>query len=363
MREGQIRIPSGCAVAGVIDRLGRRFSGEVIIRSIAAMRDRSNGLGGGFATYGIYPHYSQWYALHIFYDHHGAKVDCEQYLKQHFEIADQSPIPTRHMQEITDSPLIWRYFVNPIPARLYRCGMDQREYVARSVLAVNRQIDGAYVFSSGKNMGIFKGVGYPEDIARFYRLEEYEGYCFTAHGRYPTNTPGWWGGAHPFGLLDYSVVHNGEISSYDTNRRTIEMYGYSCTLQTDTEVIAYIVDYLHRAKGLTFDEIAQVLAPPFWQAIEEMPPEKRECAAYLRSTFASLLVNGPFSIIVGFSGGLLALNDRLKLRSMVVGEKGDVVYFASEEAAIRVVEPEPDRVWAPKGGEPVIVAQAGGTER
>jgi glutamate synthase domain-containing protein 1 len=163
--------------------------------------------------------------------------------------------------------------------------------------------------------------------------------------------------------LDYSVVHNGEISSYDTNRRTIEMYGYSCTLQTDTEVIAYIVDYLHRAKGLTFDEIAQVLAPPFWQAIEEMPPEKRECAAYLRSTFASLLVNGPFSIIVGFSGGLLALNDRLKLRSMVVGEKGDVVYFASEEAAIRVVEPEPDRVWAPKGGEPVIVAQAGGTER
>ncbi|MFY9563777.1 MAG: hypothetical protein WAQ71_06170, partial [Limnochordia bacterium] len=79
--------------------------------------------------------------------------------------------------------------------------------------------------------------------------------------------------------------------------------------------------------------------------------------------FASLLVNGPFSIIVGFSGGLLALNDRLKLRSMVVGEKGDVVYFASEEAAIRVVEPEPDRVWAPKGGEPVIVAQAGGTER
>lgn len=69
------------------------------------------------------------------------------------------------------------------------------------------------------------------------------------------------------------MVHNGEISSYDTNRRTIEMYGYSCTLQTDTEVIAYIVDYLHRAKGLTFDEIAQVLAPPFWQAIEEMPPE------------------------------------------------------------------------------------------
>ena len=50
-------------------------------------------------------------------------------------------------------------------------------------------------------MGVFKAVGYPEDVGRFYRLEEYAGYCWTAHGRYPTNTPGWWGGAHPFALL------------------------------------------------------------------------------------------------------------------------------------------------------------------
>lgn len=31
----------------------------------------------------------------------------------------------------------------------------------------------------------------------------------------------------------------------------------------------------------------------------------------------------------------MALNDRLKLRSMVVGEKDDKVFIASEEAAIR----------------------------
>ena len=85
-------------------------------------------------------------------------------------------------------------------------------------------------------MGTFKAVGFPEDVGEFYRLEEYEGYSWTAHGRYPTNTPGWWGGAHPFTLLDYSIVHNGEISSYDANRRFIEMFGYKCNLQTDTEV-------------------------------------------------------------------------------------------------------------------------------
>jgi glutamate synthase domain-containing protein 1 len=197
-------------------------------------------------------------------------------------------------------------------------------------------------------------VGFPEDVGRFYCLEDYEGYCFTAHGRYPTNTPGWWGGAHPFGLLDYSVVHNGEISSYDANRRAIEMYGYKCTLKTDTEVIAYIIDYLHRKQGLTLTEICTVIAAPFWSTIKSKPREEREELEYLRCVFDSQLINGPFSIIAGFEGGMLALNDRLKLRSMVVGEKDDMVYVASEEAAIRVIQNDLDRVWSPKGGEGVI---------
>lgn len=75
----------------------------------------------------------------------------------------------------------------------------------------------------------------------------------------------------------------------------------------------------------------------------------------LRKVFASLLITGPFSIILGFDGGLMALNDRLKLRSMVVGEKDDKVFIASEEAAIRVMEPDAENIYAPAGGEPVIV--------
>ena len=210
-------------------------------------------------------------------------------------------------------------------------------------------------------MGTFKAVGYPEDVGRFYRLEEYEAYCWTAHGRYPTNTPGWWGGAHPFSLLEWSVVHNGEISSYDANRRCVEMFGYQCTLQTDTEVMAYIADYLLRRQGLTLEETASVMAAPFWSTIEHLEPQEAERLTYLRKVFPSLLLTGPFSIILGFSGGLMALNDRLKLRSMVVGEKDDRVFISSEEAAIRVMEPDAENIWAPMGGEPVIVRLKEGT--
>lgn len=353
-KEGEVRIPSGCAISGIFSKSGRKITGETIIKSIAVMHERSNGLGGGFAAYGIYPEYKDYYAFHVFYDDIDAKRCCETFLERHFDIINLSKIPTRKIPQITDEPLIWRYFVTPLPTKLNDSQLEPDEFVVRCVFKVNKLIKGSYIFSSGKNMGVFKAVGYPEDVGKFYRLEDYEGDCFTAHGRYPTNTPGWWGGAHPFALLDCSVVHNGEISSYDANRRSMELYGYHCTLQTDTEVITYIIDYLRRKQHLTLKEICSVIAAPFWNTIENYPKEERETLEYLRTVFSSQLITGPFSILVGFEGGMMALNDRLKLRNMVIAEHNDMVYVASEEAAIRVIAPVVDKIWSPKGGEGVI---------
>lgn len=362
-REGECRIPSGCAISGIFAKDGTRFTGEDIIKSIEIMHDRSNGLGGGFAGYGIYPEYKDHYAFHVFYDSKEAKTDCEEFLERHFDIINLSKIPTRTMSEIVDEPLMWRYFLTSLPTKLKYSNLDEREYVARSVIKVNTKIDGAYIFSSGKNMGVFKAVGYPEDIGKFYRLDEYEGYCWTAHGRYPTNTPGWWGGAHPFALLDYSIVHNGEISSYDANKCFVETLGYKCNLLTDTEAITYIMDYLLRKQKMTPEEAAIVIAAPFWSTIESKPKTERELYTYLRKMFPSLLITGPFSILLGFDGGLMALNDRLKLRSMVAAEKDKIFYVASEESAIRAIQPNPDRVWSPKGGEPIVVRLENGGEQ
>ena len=101
--------------------------------------------------------------------------------------------------------------------------------------------------------------------------------------------------------------------------------------------------------------VAAVIAAPFWSTIARRSPQEQEKLSYLRKVFSSLLITGPFSIVLGFEGGLMALNDRLKLRSMVTAEKDDLVFIASEEAAIRAMEPDASNVWAPMGGEPVIV--------
>jgi len=219
MREGLVRIPSGCAISGIVNRKGELFSGADIVESISIMHERSNGLGGGFAAYGIYPEYKECYALHIFFDDIKAREQTEYFINRNFYIYLSEEVPTRKVKAITKKPIIWRYFVTPMETKLKDFTDNEDEFTAQFVMRINSQIEGAFIASSGKNIGAFKAVAYPEEVGEFYRLDEYKAYLWTAHGRFPTNTPGWWGGAHPFTLLDWSVVHNGEISSYDANRR------------------------------------------------------------------------------------------------------------------------------------------------
>jgi glutamate synthase domain-containing protein 1 len=39
---------------------------------------------------------------------------------------------------------------------------------------------------------------------------------------------------------------------------------------------------------------------------------------------------------------------------MVAGSNGDYMYLSSEESAMRLVSPNLDKFWCPRGGEPVV---------
>jgi glutamate synthase domain-containing protein 1 len=344
---------SGCSIFGMMNLRGDKTDGSPIIRAIANMKDRSNGLGGGFAVHGIYPELAGHYALHVMFDDDGARQETEQYIHDNFDLERAESIPCRPLPEIRDVPLLWRYFILPSLGCADEDESDD-DFMVRAVMHINARIDGAFVFSSGRNMGVFKGVGYPEDIGRFFRLDEYEGYLWVAHGRFPTNTQGWWGGAHPFNILDMSVVHNGEISSYGTNRRFLEMYGYDCTLHTDTEVLAYGVDLLMRRHGLSIEDMANVFASPMWEQVDRMPLERRKRVTALRQVYSSLLMNGPFSIIVSSNDKMIGLTDRIRLRPLVAGRAGDMLYISSEEAPIHLIQDGLEDTWTPSGGEPII---------
>lgn len=107
----------------------------------------------------------------LFFDQRSTRKDCEAFLKERFEIVQSEIIPTRKIPRITDEPIIWRYFVDPLKSVLSSMQLDEKEFVARTVMKINAEMKGAYVFSTGKNMGAFKAVGFPEDVGMFYQLE------------------------------------------------------------------------------------------------------------------------------------------------------------------------------------------------
>ena len=356
-----------CGIIGFMSRKKRMIKGDKIALALDSLKERGNGKGSGYVGYGIYPtKYKDCYAFHILIDNtpkfEKIKVEVENVLEQYGTIVKDEEIPTEDgIIEKTQIP--WRYFYEVDEKYADR----EEDVVVDIVMEINDKIDGAFVISSGKDLGVFKAVGWPNEVAEFYRIDKYEGYMWLAHARYPTNTKAWWGGAHPFNLLNWSVVHNGEITSYGTNKRFVEMFGYKCRLLTDTEVVAYILDLLMRKHKLPVEYALFALAPRFWDEIDKMPEEEREIYTAIRLTYGGAMLNGPFAIAVGTPQGLIFMNgdiekdttmfgltDRIKLRPLIAAEKDDMIFVSSEESAIRRICPKLDRVWMPDAGVPVI---------
>jgi glutamate synthase domain-containing protein 1 len=354
--------PEACGIAGHINIDGKRESGKRAADMLETMVDRENGLGAGYACYGLFPDLADYYCVQLLLDDMCAKEGVEEYFKSEAEIVKDELVYTQPVKTMKGPyPLIWRFFLD-VPKKYIKDNPNvdnTDDYIVNMVMHINEKLDGAFCVSSGKNMAVFKGNGWSYEIAEFYDIaNKYKGYMWLAHSRFPTNTPGWWGGAHPFNILDTSICHNGEITSYGTNKRYVEMWGYKCTLLTDSEVITYIVDLLWRQHKLPKQIAAMAMAPRYYDELATWPEAQRRLAMIIRMTYRAAMVNGPFSILVGTNEPkptMMALTDRKKLRPMTVAvsEDGGTVYAASEECAFRRVKVKSE-TWASVAGNPVI---------
>ncbi len=132
------------------------------------------------------------------------------------------------------------------------------------------------------------------------------------------------------------------------------MHGYLCTMRTDTEVVAYAADLIMRRHGLPSEIAAAVFASPLWHEMEHMPESERCIYRALRQTYGSLLLNGPFTVIIARNGEMIGLGDRIRLRPLVSGIKGNILYVSSELSAIYIAEPQLEVICIPQGGQPII---------
>jgi hypothetical protein len=236
--------------------------------------------------------------------------------------------------------------------------------VRRAVQDLNREFSKpsfrAHIYSWGRHVDVFKGVGYPSDVYQAYEIEKrLKGAdLWVSHTRQPTNSPGrlpiW---SHPFSSGEWVVVHNGDISSFGANMSFLESAGFRSFVGTDSEVIAFLLDHLTSTERLSIEEACRILVNPF----EEDGTDGSFQGMTVR--FRGARLDGPFTVVAGYSDGedvyLAVLADRFKFRPVVVGEDENYVYAASEEAQIRAVSPNA-RVWTLEPGSFMLASSSRG---
>ena len=99
-----------CSIFGAMNRDGERFTGKGVMKAIANMHVRGNGLGGGFAAYGIYPEYKDYYAFHLMFTGNSpeakrsAKLVFDAFLCENFDVVSDGEIPHSDEKEASDPP-------------------------------------------------------------------------------------------------------------------------------------------------------------------------------------------------------------------------------------------------------------------
>ncbi|MCY0860290.1 MAG: glutamate synthase [Sulfolobaceae archaeon] len=329
MIEGEY-YPSGCGIFGILrKRNASKIKGKDVVRAIERVRFRGSDRGAGFAVFNFKS--QNYYLLKIFY--RGSEDEVRELLeKEGINVIDV--IKEAEINDICSCSVIALADLNLIKMKMrtlnFRLWKDK----------IGR------IYSAGSSLQVYKGVGYPLDIARIYNIDEIEGDMWLAHTRQPTNSPGYypyW--SHPFSSFNVAVVHNGDISSFGANMEFLKSKGIESFVGTDSEVIAFLFEELVN-EGFSLEETIEILINPS-RRIRPLDP-------FVEHMLRNARLDGPFSVIIGYDSGddlyLIGIADRNKFRPMIMGEDENYYYIASEENEIRELSPNA-RVWTLKPGE------------
>jgi glutamate synthase domain-containing protein 1/glutamate synthase domain-containing protein 3 len=390
----------GCGVTGFACTIP--VGGRHIIEPSVQMHNRGNGKGGGIAAVGLVagqlgvdqqtleedfllqvalldvsvcPEIEQTFIRPFFTVHHEAFLET---------IDDYRDLPGLEIKP----PAVKRYFVRVKPDVLSRFQQErglqdlpylkaEEEFVYQNTFHLNRTYYSslgekrAFVLSHGRNMMILKMVGYAEQVAQYYRLEEFKAHIWIAHQRYPTRGRVWHpGGAHPFIGMNEALVHNGDFANYYSVTEHLKQRNVYPLFLTDTEVSVQVFDLLNRVYGYPLEYIIEALAPTGEMDFDHLSPEKQRIYRHIQATHIHGSPDGPWFFIIARTlpaerkFQLIGITDTAMLRPQVFAfQDGDfqvglicsekqaidstLQSLASEDARFGTVA---DRYWNARGG-------------
>ena len=343
----------GCGVTGFACSIP--VGGKHIFEPSRLMHNRGNGKGGGIAAAGLVAEdlgvsqevLDDYYLIHVaLLDPTVRQSMEEQFISPHMEVAADHQLPTvddyRDIEGLEIRPPdVWRYCVRIKPDILAAFAEKNKledmaprkvedEFIWQNTVALNRACydtlgdKKAFVLSHGRNMMILKIVGYAEQVAQYYKLDDVKAHVWIAHQRYPTKGRVWHpAGAHPFMGLDEALVHNGDFANYFSVAEYLRQKNIYPHFHTDTEVSVLVFDLLNRIYGYPLEYIIESLAPTTEMDFDQLPEDKQKIYHLLQGMHIHGSPDGPWFFIIARNNyyekqfQLIGITDTAMLRPQV----------------------------------------------
>ena len=391
----------GCGVTGFACTVP--LAGRFIYEPSVQMQNRGNGKGGGIAAVGLSPE-QMGVPREVLDDSYLLQIalldpECHAALERdhvlpYFDVALSTRQP--HVDDYRDipglevrPPDVHRYVVRVKPDVLRKFAAEtglealpprdlEDEFVWRNSYRLNDAYYAslgekrAFVVSHGRDLLVFKLVGYAEQNVAYYRMQDFKAHAWIAHQRYPTKGRVWHpGGAHPFVGLNEALVHNGDFANYYSVCEYLRQRNIRQQFLTDTEVSAQLFDLWDRVYKYPLEYIIEALAPTTELDFDLLPPEKQAIYRQIQAAHIHASPDGPWFFIIARSQPdrrrvqLLGITDTAMLRPQVfaLSDNGDVQIglICSEKQAIDATLrslaredmrfcPVADKYWNARGG-------------
>ncbi|WP_046224533.1 glutamine--fructose-6-phosphate transaminase (isomerizing) [Vibrio sp. ECSMB14106] len=190
---------------------------------------------------------------------------------------------------------------------------------------------GVAVVDSESNLTRVRRLGKVQELADAVDQQHVIGGTGIAHTRWATHGEPSEANAHPHMSGDIAVVHNGIIENHETLRALLQERGYVFTSQTDTEVIAHLVEWELRTSA-SLVEALQKTAKQLDGAYGTVAVDRKDPSRIVVARSGS-------PIVIGFGMGENFLaSDQLALlsvtRRFMYLEEGDVAEVTRRDVTV-----------------------------
>jgi glucosamine--fructose-6-phosphate aminotransferase (isomerizing) len=142
------------------------------------------------------------------------------------------------------------YIGNRDAAEVITKGLHRLEY---------RGYDSAGIAIVNGQLSIRKGKGKVSDLDRMLKEKPLMGNIGIGHTRWATHGEPNDINAHPHISENhrFAIVHNGIIENYDSLKNELIRKGHKFTTETDTEVLAHLIEEIEKVSGISFEKAVQ----------------------------------------------------------------------------------------------------------